>query len=77
MISVARWGQLDDGALSARAETPSSQKMNGLSEARQLVVLPEGPCGRLALQGVRAVPARRRCATLPWEALRAAPGGAE
>jgi nitrogen fixation NifU-like protein len=25
-----------------------------------------------ALQGVRDVPARRRCATLPWEALRAA-----
>ena len=25
-----------------------------------------------ALQGVREVPARRRCATLPWEALRAA-----
>jgi nitrogen fixation NifU-like protein len=25
-----------------------------------------------ALRGVRDVPARRRCATLPWEALRAA-----
>jgi nitrogen fixation NifU-like protein len=26
----------------------------------------------VALEGVRDVPARRRCATLPWEALRAA-----
>ena len=26
----------------------------------------------VALQGVRAVPARRRCATIPWEALRVA-----
>jgi len=29
----------------------------------------------VALQGVREVPARRRCATLPWEALRTALGG--
>ena len=28
----------------------------------------------VALRGVREVPARRRCATLPWEALRAALG---
>jgi len=28
-----------------------------------------------ALQGVRDVPARRRCVTLPWEALRAALAG--
>lgn len=28
----------------------------------------------VALEGVREVPARRRCATLPWEALRAALG---
>ncbi len=35
----------------------------------------EAPLGDLvALQGVREVPARRRCATLPWEALRAALG---
>jgi nitrogen fixation NifU-like protein len=38
----------------------------------------EGSLGDLvALEGVREVPARRRCATLPWEALRAALGGGE
>jgi nitrogen fixation protein NifU and related proteins len=31
----------------------------------------------VSLEGVRDVPSRRRCATLPWEAMRAALAGAE
>jgi nitrogen fixation protein NifU and related proteins len=72
LLTLAVTGRTPDEALALDGELtrllspgPETAETEGAAGAGHLGDL-------TALQGVRDVPARRRCATLPWEALRAA-----